>query len=265
MNLIVSVGQFAVVPGAPEDNLARVRSLTAEAAQRGSDLVVFPELWDSGYALDRAAELVSVRGAGRFAALAELARQHQITIAGSILEAAPGAEGGDTRTFNTAAWFGPDGDLLGAYRKIHLFTLMDEPDFLHPGDAPLLLDLPWGRTATAICYDLRFPELFRRYALDGAHLTVIPAQWPHPRMAHWSTLLRARAIENQMAVVACNRCGADGNVRFGGRSVILDAWGEPVAEAGEDEILLTAELNLAAVARVRAHIPVFEDRRPGVY
>lgn len=265
MNLTVSVGQFAVVPGAPADNLAQVQALTAEAARRGSDLVVFPELWDTGYALDRAAELASAAGEGRFAALSALAREHHITITGSILEAAPAAAGEPARYYNTAAWFGPGGDLLGTYRKLHLFSLMDEPATLHPGSAPLLLDLPWGRTATAICYDLRFPELFRRTALDGAHLVVIPAQWPHPRMAHWSTLLRARAIENQMAVVACNRCGADGDVRFGGRSAVLDAWGEPLAEAGEAEILLTVELNLAAVARVRAHIPVFADRRPDVY
>ncbi len=262
MKLVISVGQMDVRAGEPERNLARVQEWIGEAARRGSDLVVFPELWDTGYALDRAAELGSPLDAGRFARVADLAREHRIHVVGSMLET-----GGDDPPWacNTAAWFGPDGALAGCYRKLHLFRLMHEERYLRPGSSPLLLDLPWGKTGVAICYDLRFPELFRGYALAGAVLTIVPAQWPHPRMAHWSTLLRARAIENQMAVVGCNRVGEEGGGRFGGRSAILDAWGEPLVEGGESEALLTTAVDLDGVTRARRQIPVFEDRRPDVY
>ncbi len=263
--MIISIGQMDVRIGEPEHNMARVRAWVAEAARRGSDLIVLPELWDTGYALNRAAELGSPLGAGRFAEVAALAREHHLHIIGSMLEVEP-ASG---KAYNTAAWFGPQGEMLGCYRKIHLFRLMHEERYLHAGYAPLMLNLPWGKTALAICYDLRFPELFRYYALHGATLTIIPAQWPHPRMAHWQTLLRARAIEDQMVVVGCNRVGEEaglsGTVRFGGRSAIVDAWGEALIEGGEAEVLLTAEVDLAAVERLRSKMPVFADRRPDVY
>ncbi len=270
MNLTISLGQMDVHAGQPDRNLSRVREWIAEAARRGSDLVVFPELWDTGYALAQAAQLGSPLEGGRFASVAALAREHRVHVIGSMLElAAAASAGASPRAYNTAVWFGPEGDVLGVYRKLHLFRLMNEERYLDPGEALLLLDLPWGTTGTAICYDLRFPELFRSYALGGAVLTVIPAQWPHPRMAHWQTLLRARAIENQMVVVACNRVGeeqgAKGPVRFGGRSVILDAWGEAVIEGNESETLLTATVDLSHVAHIRQRIPVFDDRRPDVY
>lgn len=263
--MIISIGQMDVRIGEPEDNVARVREWAVEAARRGSDLLVLPELWDTGYALDRAAELGTPLGMGRFAEVAVLAQEHRLHIIGSMLEVEP-ASG---KAYNAAAWFGPQGEVLGIYRKLHLFRLMHEERYLCAGSMPLLLDLPWGKTAVAICYDLRFPELFRRYALQGAVLTIIPAQWPHPRMAHWQILLRARAIENQMVVVGCNRVGEEaglsGTVRFGGRSAIVDAWGEALIEGGETEVLLTAEVDLAAVERLRSKMPVLADRRPDVY
>jgi omega-amidase len=264
MQITISLGQIDVRVGDPERNLARVRDWIAEAARRRSDLVVFPELWDTGYALDRAAELGTPVGEGRFLEISTLARQHQIHVVGSMLEIADSSLPAG-HAYNTAAWFGPDGKVQGIYRKIHLFRLMREDRFLQPGDRPLVVSLPWGQTGVVICYDLRFPELFRKYALAGAVLTIIPAQWPHPRLEHWRTLLRARAIENQMFVAGCNRVGQDENTCFFGHSAIYDAWGEPVIEGGEQEVLLTATIDLAAVPLVRERLPVFEDRRPEVY
>jgi omega-amidase len=116
-----------------------------------------------------------------------------------------------------------------------------------------------------ICYDLRFPELFRRYALAGARLILVPAEWPHPRRAHWQTLLRARAIENQCFVAACNRVGITGNSTFFGASAVIDPWGEALVEGGETELILTATIDLSLVDTVRKRIPVFEDRRPELY
>jgi predicted amidohydrolase len=107
--------------------------------------------------------------------------------------------------------------------------------------------------------------LFRGYALAGALLTVIPAEWPAVRIEHWRTLLRARAIENQMIVVGCNRTGYDGEQKFGGRSALLDAWGEPIIEGGDQPVLLTSSIDISSVSQVRSKIPVFEDRRPDLY
>jgi predicted amidohydrolase len=260
VQLTISLGQIDVKVGKPEKNLARVKEWTEEAARRGSDLVIFPELWDTGYALDRAHELGSTIETGRFEIMRELAQEHKIHIGGSLLEYRDG------RAYNTFCWFMPDGEIAGVYRKLHLFRLMDEDRYLEPGAAPLTLDMPWGKTSLAICYDLRFPELFRGYALGGATLFVIPAQWPRRRIVHWSTLLRARAIENQMVVAACNRVGWDSeDAPFGGQSVVLDAWGQPLAEAGESETLLTVMVDMESVPKARNMIPVFQDRRPDVY
>lgn len=269
MDVTISLGQMDVQIGKPDDNMIRVREWIAEAARRGSNVVVFPELWDTGYALDRAADLGSSPGKGRFAEVGKLAREYRIHVVGSMLEiafsTAASLPNGRIPAYNTAVWFDPNGDMLGAYRKLHLFRLMHEEQFLLPGEKSLCVDLPWGKTGVAICYDLRFPELFREYALSGALMAVIPAQWPHPRMGHWRTLLQARAIENQMVVVACNRVGQEGDTKFGGHSVILDAQGEVIIEGGEREALLTATFDLAHVPHVRQTIPVFEDRRPEVY
>jgi predicted amidohydrolase len=128
-----------------------------------------------------------------------------------------------------------------------------------------MIGTAWGMVGLAICYDLRFPELFRAYALAGTHTVIIPAEWPNPRMAHWQTLLRARAIENQMFIIACNRVGQSGNTTFFGRSCIIDPWGETIVEAGEQAILLTADIDIDVVDTVRKKIPVFADRRPDLY
>lgn len=259
MEITISLGQFDVKAGHLDHNLKRVEDWTAQAAERGSDVVVFPELWDSGYALDRAADIGTPLDQGRFAHMAELAQTHNIHIISSMMEYVDG------RAWNAAVWFTPQGTQAGVYRKIHLFRLMDEDKYLQPGESPLMLDMPWGRTGVSICYDLRFPELYRGYALEGAGITFVPAQWPHPRSLHWRTLGRARAIENQMFVVACNRVGVEGDATFCGYSAIYDPWGEAVVEGDEAEALLTATIDLDVVAKVRNKIPVFEDRRPELY
>jgi predicted amidohydrolase len=259
--LVVSVGQMDIQTGEPDQNLAVVEAWIEEAARRGSDLVVFPELWDTGFDPDHA--LAAPLDSGRFARVAELARMHQIHVVGSMLERT--TIDGEDRCFNTAAWFTPEGTIDGVYRKIHLFRQMNEDRFVQAGDALPVFDLPWGKTGVAICYDLRFPELFRRYVLDGARLIVLPAQWPITRVAHWETLLKARAIENQVFVIACNRTGREGKVKFAGHSAILNPWGVPLATAGEDPVLLTATIDFSEIERARKKLTVLQDRRPELY
>jgi omega-amidase len=261
--LVVSVGQMDVQTGQPDQNLAVVEAWIEEASRRGSDLVVFPELWDTGFDLECAPELATSLDSGRFARVAELARIYKIHVAGSMLER--GTSGGEDRCFNTAAWFTPEGSIAGIYRKIHLFRQMGEDRFVQAGDELPVFDLPWGKSSAAICYDLRFPEIFRRYALGGARLIVLPAQWPITRVAHWETLLKARAIENQVFVIACNRVGREGKVKFAGHSAILDPWGIPLVSAGEAPVLITATIDFSEIERAREKLTVFDDRRPDLY
>ncbi|MCB8942307.1 MAG: carbon-nitrogen family hydrolase [Ardenticatenaceae bacterium] len=254
-----------VVLGEPEQNLATARRMVAEAAQRGSDVVVLPELWSTGYDLENAARYATPTDAGIFAEAAQLARQNGIAILGSCLSLLGEDAHKDAKYGNTAVYINSDGQILGQYSKIHLFQLMDEHLYLTGGEKLTVVETEWGLGGLSICYDLRFPELFRAYALSGVQMVFLPSEWPHPRLAHWQTLLRARAIENQMYVIACNRVGNSKNTDFFGHSCIIDPWGEIVVEAGESEVLLTAEIDLGKVDAARAKIPIFADRRPELY
>ena len=250
--------------GQPAENFERAAHFVEEAARRGSDLVLLPELWSTAYDLENAvthaSPLAQQAGeAGWFGRFAGLAKQHGVWLSGSLLETHDG------KFYNCMPLYAPSGELSGVYRKVHLFRLMQEEQFLGPGNETTLLDLPWGKTGLAICYDLRFPELFRRYGLNGAQLMLIPAEWPHPRREHWRTLLRARAIENQCFVAACNRIGNSKGSDFFGASAVIDPWGETLIEGGETEALLTVTIDLAVVDAVRRRIPVFADRRQELY
>lgn len=260
MNITVSLAQMNIITGQVGENFARAEAMIAEAARLGADLVVLPELWSTGYDLENAANHAAALDAGIFAETAALAARHKIHVAGSCLSII-----GPNAFANTLVCFGPAGNRLGDYSKVHLYGLMDEDKFLTAGDKTTVIDLPWGAAGLAICYDLRFPELFRKYALTGATMVILPAEWPRPRLAHWRTLLRARAIENQMFVIASNRVGETPSDEFPGHSAVVDPWGKAIVEGDEDEELLTAELCLEEVTKFRNKIPVFEDRRPDLY
>jgi predicted amidohydrolase len=245
--------------GKPAENFERAREWTAAAAQNGSALVAFPELWSTGYDLENWRAHAAKLGAGLFGQLSDLAAEFKISIAGSILEEK------DDKCYNTLTLFDAAGNLTAVYRKIHLFRLMSEDQWLAPGEATTLTETAWGPTGLGICYDLRFAEIFRKYAIHGAQIVILPAEWPSRRAYHWQTLIRARAIENQMYMVAINRVGESKGEHFGGQSAVIDPWGEVVAEGGSDPALIHAEIDLAKVAEVRRKIPVFADRRPDVY
>lgn len=260
MQLTISLGQIDVQLGNPQANLAAVQEMSAEAARRGSDIIVFPELWSTGYDLENGAVYATSTAEGIFADVRQCAKTHQIAILGSCL-----SDLGEGRIGNTAVYFDANGRNLGEYSKTHLFRLMAEDQFLAAGSQKTMIESQWGLLGLTICYDLRFPELYRAYALAGAQLVFVPSEWPHPRLKHWRTLLRARAIENQMFIVACNRVGNSKGTDFFGHSAIIDPWGEAIIEGGEQEMLLTATIDLDQVHEVRAKIPIFKDRRPDVY
>jgi omega-amidase len=261
VTLTISLAQMDIVLGDVRANLDKAASYVAEAARRGSDIILLPELFTTGYDLPRAHELaVPNLEHGAAAYIADLARRHRIWIAASLL--ALNASG---RPANTGAFWSPEGTIAGVYRKIHLFRMMDEDRHLTAGDSIIPVDLPWGVSGLAICYDLRFPELFRRYALDGARIVFVPAEWPAPRIEHWRILCRARAVENQMVIAACNRVGDDGQNTFGGRSAVIGPGGDPLIEGDKDEALLTVSVDLSQADGLKRDIPILEDRRPELY
>ncbi|MDX1689105.1 MAG: nitrilase-related carbon-nitrogen hydrolase, partial [Candidatus Promineifilaceae bacterium] len=177
MKLKISLGQMDVTLGAPDENLEKAQLLAAEAARRGSDFLVLPELWSTGYDLENAADYATPTDAGIFAEMAAIADRHNLYLLGSCLSRQ--GDGGAGNTFaNTAVLFDPEGNALGEYSKIHLFRLMDEEKYLTGGDHLTIVDTPLGKMGLAICYDLRFPELFRAYALDGASVIFLPSEWP---------------------------------------------------------------------------------------
>ncbi len=246
--------------GDPAANFATVERMTEEAKRRGSEAVIFPELWSTGYDLVHASRFASSLTLGLFAELSALARRTEIHILGSTLSLL-----GENKFGNALTVFSTEGTLLADYSKIHLFRLMDEHLYLTAGDKPVLVDLPFGRAGLAICYDLRFPELFRGYALAGADVVFLPSEWPRPRLSHWQTLVRARAVEDQLFMVAVNRVGKDPVNEFFGHSMVVDPWGEVLAEGGEGEELITVALDPAKVQEARRGILVLQDRRPEVY
>jgi predicted amidohydrolase len=163
---------------------------------------------------------------------------------------------------NTAVLLDGEGSTVAVYRKMHLFGFGEgEPKLMSAGREVVVAKTELGTIGLTTCYDLRFPELYRRLVDEGAELVVVPAAWPQARVDHWSVLARARAIENQMVVVAVNTAGTNGGKRMGGRSVVVDARGRVLAEAGPDEEVLAAEVDLTDVARWRADFPALHDRR----
>ena len=259
MTFKISLAQFHIEGGQPGRNLARATELIDEAAKNGSRFILFPELWTTGYDLEHTAALAQ----GSPAILAELQRLStacDIFIGGSLLESAPQG------LYNTFAWIDPSGAPPVTYRKIHLFRLMDEDRWLMPGEGLSAVAAPWGQAGLAICYDLRFPELFRAYALQGAESLVLSAEWPSRRIFHWQTLLRARAIEDQCFMIAANAVGPVFSEQFGGRSAVITPWGETLVEGSDsEEELLTAELDPGLVTSARSFMPIFRDRRPDLY
>ncbi len=222
------------------------------------DLIVLPELFDSGFSL-HTKRTNDGRGATmRF--LRELAIETACTVHGSRT-VVPDATDGDGLAHNRATIVGPGGDLLIEYSKIHPFSYGREGERFSGGEAVVTYPLGDSVVCPAVCYDLRFPELFRRGLGLGAELFVMGANWPSARAGHWRTLCIARAIENQAIVLGVNRCGSDPHLSYSGGSIALDAKGEVLGEAGEGETVLTVELDLEALRAWRSEFPAWRDGR----
>ena len=253
--------QFSPVSGDPDANLETVRSYF-DRLDRPIDLALLPENWPAGYGCRDAAERVAPRSPAILESLGKLARQQNCYLCGSMPWPSPNPK----KCWNRAILIDPQGRSAAVYDKIHLFSMMKEDELMLPGNDWTLVETPWGRWGIVICFDIRFPELIRRLAIESMDLLLVTAQWPHPRFDHYRTLLRARAIENQCWVAAANRNGESGKLKFFGASMAVDPWGEVAVEMPEESSGWGfADLDFARINEVRSRLPVFPLRRPDVY
>ena len=247
-------------------NVDTAARLAREAAERGAALVVLPEVfsWRGARGDERAAaEPIPGPTSDRLAALAAELRVY--LVGGSLLEAVPG----HAKVYNTCPLFDQHGTLLATYRKVHLFDV-DIPDQVTvresetrmPGSAPVTVSTELGTLGLSVCYDLRFPELYRALGAAGAEIVCVPAAFTFATGAHhWEVLLRARAIENQVYVVAPNQIGISASgVRDFGHSLIVDPWGTPIARASNQDGIILAEIDRGYLDRVRRELPCLEHR-----
>lgn len=246
---------------APEENVQKARRLIVEAAREHPDVIVLPETWNTGFfPRENLKDLCDSDCARVKAELGGLAKAlHVNLIAGSVSNLRGG------KVYNTTCVFDREGTLIAQYDKTHLFTPMGEHKSYTAGDHLCSFTLDGVPCALIICYDVRFSELIRTLALRGAKMLFCVAQWPAARAAHLETLVRARAIENQMFAVCCNSCGTAGDTRYAGQSAVVDPWGMTLAQAGREETILTADCDLSVVEGIRQSINVFRDRRPELY
>ncbi|MEU4113582.1 carbon-nitrogen family hydrolase [Kitasatospora sp. NPDC028055] len=256
-----SLIQLAVSDAEPAAE-RRARAASLVRAQQGADLVVLPELWPlGGFAHDLWSEGAETLDGPTSDAMAAAARAAGVWLhAGSIVERDP-----DGPIYNTSMLFAPDGELVHTYRKIHRFGF-DSGEAVVMGAGQEIVTAPteFGTLGLATCYDLRFPELFRALLDAGAQLLVVPAAWPAKRREHWTLLARARAVEEQAFVLACNTAGTHAGVEQAGHSIVVDPWGRVLAEAGAAEEVLTVEFDPAEVGRAREEFPVLRDRLLGI-
>ncbi|HWD74439.1 MAG TPA: carbon-nitrogen hydrolase family protein [Solirubrobacteraceae bacterium] len=252
-------------------NLERADRLVRQAAAAGAELVALPEKWTVlGTHEDMAAGAQTLDGPAISWARAVAGELGIDLLAGSMYESIPGREKGA----NTSVHVGPDGEIRSVYRKIHLFdvevdgAVYAESSTEDPGDEIVVSDLAGGlRLGLSVCYDLRFPELYRILAVRGAELFSVPSAFTLPTTRdHWEVLVRARAIENQCFVVAPNQVGDHpGGLRSGGRSLIVDPWGLVLAGAADTETFIVADLDAENQRQIRRRLPSLARRRPEVY
>jgi predicted amidohydrolase len=257
--------------GSKADNIERAEALVARAAATGADLVLLPEKWNGIGSAEILLEVAEpLEGGETVEAMSGWARRHGITlVGGSIAERREGRE----KLSNTSVVFDPEGEIAAVYRKIHLFDVevgghvYRESETEEPGDEPVTCEVEGWRVGLSVCYDLRFPELYRILAVEGAELVTVPAAFTlYTGKDHWELLLRARAVENQCYVAAANQWGVNaGGKPSYGRSSIVDPWGVVLAQAPDEDCVISAELDRAAMERTRRALPSLANRQPAAY
>jgi predicted amidohydrolase len=224
---------------------------------QGVDLTILPEIWNVGFmSFDRYIPEAEDRGGPTLTRMRAAAEEN-----GTYLHTGSFVEKQNGQYYNSSYLISPQGDILANYRKIHLFGYNSrETQILAPGDAAVVVDTPLGKIGLATCYDLRFPELFRKMVAQGAEIFLICSAWPYPRLEPWLMLNRVRALENQCFLVSSNSVGLNQGIQFVGHSMISDPWGTIMAGAGDNEIIIKSEIDLDILKAARDQFPALSDR-----
>lgn len=278
----VACVQMDVLHCRKQKNLEKALYMAHEAVRKGAELVVFPEVFSTGFCYDSFDHAAETLPSPVLENLACFSEANDCVILGSIIEKvvsegvsrsgkppdsenpAPLGSGNSMLYYNLGFCF-ESGTLAGTYRKTHPFK--GESRYFSTGNSiePIALKKKNLKIGFQICYELRFPEVARKLSLAGSDLLVTTAAFPNPRSEHWSILAKARAIENLIPHIACNRTGSAPDCTYFGNSMIIDAWGEVKANAGDRERVIVCDLDLSAKDEIRKFIPVFEDRRTELY
>lgn len=258
-----AIYQMDIVPGNPEKNRQRVKTWAEKTVESTNpDILVLPEMWTTAYTLPELESLADVDGEPTTPFLQELAKELNVHIVGGSFANQKNGE-----IYNSSVVVDRNGEIVHRYDKIHLVPMLDEPKYLAGGKEKVtVFELDGVKMGLIICYDLRFPELARSLALQGAQILYVVAEWPTPRLEHWKALQTARAIENQFFVVSCNRVGSYNGEDFPGTSMVIDPWGKPLEIAGEtEEETIVSTVSLDIVPKVRKDVPIFSSRVPELY
>jgi omega-amidase len=258
----IGLGQINCSVGNAAVNCKKIASFAVRAKQAGCDVVIFPEMSDTGYVIAEISETASSWTDEPFQILAASAEENSIYLICGLSERVK------DRIYNSIAVFNSDGKLVSKYRKTHLFSPSPvcEDKCFCPGSELALVEIGGIKWGLSICYDLRFPELYRSLALQGAQVLVNCTAWPNFRPAHWDYLTRARAIENQAYFIGADRVGTDGRMTFNGRSRIIDPLGEIVVEGSTaEEEVVVGSIDLSKVDQFRNVIPALRSRRKDIY
>jgi predicted amidohydrolase len=254
-NLRVASIQLAVSEEGKQSNLDHAAEQIRKIGD--VDLIILPELWNIGFmSFDRYKEEAEERDGPTMDLLRQMAVEVDCHLhTGSFVE-----REGDS-FFNSSYLLSPQGEILANYRKVHLFGYQSrETQILSPGDQLAVAETPLGTIGMATCYDLRFPEIFRRMVDMGTELFLVCSAWPYPRLEHWIMLNRVRAVENQAFLVSANSVGPNQGSTFVGHSMVVNPWGVIMASGGDEETTLVVDLDLEEVTRARDKFPALADR-----
>lgn len=259
----VSMYQMKITPGNPLENMKKVRGwIEKEVYNSEPDLIVLPEMWTTSYTLEDIHHQADNNGQKIIPFLQEIAKSLNIHIVGGSF-----ANKVNGKVYNTTIVINRQGEIVYLYDKVHLVPMLNEPKYLTGGQkVPEVFELDGVKMGIIICYDLRFPEVIRPLALEGAEVLFIVAEWPIERINHWKNIQITRAIENQMFVVSCNNVGSHQSDTFGGTSMVVNPWGDTLLKGTTtDEESLTITIDVGETSKAREKVPVFSSRVPDLY
>ncbi len=244
-----------------EYNFSHCEELIKEACKEKPDVLVLPEMWNTGFFPEKSEEsLFDENGNRSRELLRHCSEENNILIVGGSV-----AERKDGNLYNTSYVYNEKGENIASYSKTHLFSFMGEDKVFTAGDKVSLFSINGIRAAVVICYDIRFPELIRTAALEGIELLFVVSQWPYERLSQLDILCKCRAVENQMHVVLCNGCGSYSGTRFAGGSGVFDCFGNKTFSLGNEEGILLCDISFEEQRALRSTMKVYEDRRPQIY